>query len=343
MNSAPRLSTPLAERLVRYAELIPCTNAFIDARSPGSDQKENFTIIGPGVAENPRQHVHICEPHGFNIGAARQPPGCTNSLHSHDSAEVFIIHTGTWRFFWGEHGDAGEVVLYPGDTISIPIHVFRGFENVGEDVGFMFAVLGGDDPGRVHWAPHVIEKARDHGLVLLESGRLVDTTLGESIPVNEAAVRPSRADEIAYIRVPTAAEMFANVARSTSLVADHTSPLNAEGVNDAAVILADAHGMAPISSAHGFTVRRLTIKAGARSAAYSVNASEVLLVHRGRLDWHAKTAVALGMGNEACVALAAGDTFSAPANTARWLEASDDAEVFIVRPQAAVVATASLA
>ncbi|MCA3018339.1 MAG: cupin, partial [Rhodocyclaceae bacterium] len=106
MNATPLLSTRLAERLVRYAELIPCTNAFIDARSPGSDQKENFTIIGPGVAENPQQHVHIREPHGFNIGAARQPPGCTNSLHSHDSAEVFIIHTGTWRFFWGEHGDA---------------------------------------------------------------------------------------------------------------------------------------------------------------------------------------------------------------------------------------------
>ncbi|MDP6881851.1 MAG: cupin domain-containing protein, partial [Alteromonas macleodii] len=63
----------LSERLVRYEELIPCRNAFIDTRSPGSDQKENFTIIGPGVAENPDQHVHIAIPHGFNIGGARQP------------------------------------------------------------------------------------------------------------------------------------------------------------------------------------------------------------------------------------------------------------------------------
>jgi quercetin dioxygenase-like cupin family protein len=187
----------------------------------------------------------------------------------------------------------------------------------------------------------VIEKARGHGLVLLESGRLVDTTLGESIPVNDVAVRPSRADEIAYIRVPTAAEMFANVARGTNLVTDHTSPLNAEGVEDAAVILADAHNTAPITSTHGFTVRRLTLKAGARSAAYSVNASEVLLVHRGRLDWRAKNADVLG--SDAFVALAAGDTFSAPANTARWLEASHDAEVFVVRPHKAAVAAAVLA
>ncbi|NJO67724.1 MAG: cupin, partial [Rhodospirillales bacterium] len=48
-------------RIVRYADLVPCRDAFIDTRSPGSDAKENFTIIGPGVAENPRQHVHINE------------------------------------------------------------------------------------------------------------------------------------------------------------------------------------------------------------------------------------------------------------------------------------------
>ena len=51
-------------RIVRYADLVPCFDAFIDTRTPGSDKKENFTIIGPGVSENPNQHVHIAEPHG---------------------------------------------------------------------------------------------------------------------------------------------------------------------------------------------------------------------------------------------------------------------------------------
>ena len=92
-------------RLVRYGELVPCRTAFIDTRTPGSESKENFTIIGPGVAENPDQHVHIREPHGFNIGAARQPPGCVNSQHSHETAEVFWIHSGRWRFMTGEHGE----------------------------------------------------------------------------------------------------------------------------------------------------------------------------------------------------------------------------------------------
>jgi len=31
-------------RLVRYGELKPCKTAFIDAHTPGSNQKENFTI-----------------------------------------------------------------------------------------------------------------------------------------------------------------------------------------------------------------------------------------------------------------------------------------------------------
>ena len=175
-SSASRQSSLLAERLVRYDELRPCTTAFIDTRTPGSAEKENFTIIGPGVAESPDQHVHIDIPHGFNIGGARQPPGCVNSQHSHETAEVFVIHTGTWAFYLGPEREDGKVILHPGDTISIPVHVFRGFENVGDDVGYMFAVLGGDDPGHVTWSPYVFDNAKEYGLILLEDGSLVDTT-----------------------------------------------------------------------------------------------------------------------------------------------------------------------
>ena len=176
--------------IVRFNEMIPCRTAFIDAHTPGSDQKENYTIIGTGVSESPDQHVHLSKTPGFNIGAAAQPAGCTNSLHSHRTAEVFIIHSGKWRFFWGLYGDKGEVVLDPGDVISLPTHMFRGFENITEPnesnpngYGFMFAVLGGNDSGGgVLWAPQVIETAQAHGLVLLENGLLIDTHNGESIP-----------------------------------------------------------------------------------------------------------------------------------------------------------------
>ena len=91
-------------RIVRYGDLKPCKTAFIDAHTPGSDQKENFTIIGGGVSESPDQHVHIALPHGFNIGAAGQPPKCRNSLHSHRTAEVFFVLSGALAFFLGSLG-----------------------------------------------------------------------------------------------------------------------------------------------------------------------------------------------------------------------------------------------
>ena len=120
----------MTPQIVRYGELIPCKTAFIDAHTPGSDQKENFTIIGGGVSESPDQHVHITDAVGFNIGAAGQPPKCRNSLHSHRTAEVFFVLKGRWRFFWGRWGDAGEVTLEEGDIFNIPTGIFRGFENI---------------------------------------------------------------------------------------------------------------------------------------------------------------------------------------------------------------------
>ena len=176
----------IKSRLVRYGELIPCKTAFIDTHTPGSNQKENFTIIGSGVSENPEQHVHINIPHGFNIGAAGQPPKCNNSLHSHRTAEVFFVLSGRWRFFWGRHGNAGEVTLEKGDIFNIPTGIFRGFENIGDNYGMLMAILGGDDAGGgVIWAPEVLLEAQKHGLILSEKGKIYNTLKGQKIPDNE--------------------------------------------------------------------------------------------------------------------------------------------------------------
>ena len=184
-------------RLVRYGELIPCKTAFIDTHTPGSDQKENFTIIGSGVSENPEQHVHISIPHGFNIGAAGQPPKCNNSLHSHRTAEVFFVLSGRWRFFWGRYGNAGEVILEKGDIFNIPTGIFRGFENIGETYGMLMAILGGDDAGGgVIWAPEVLSEAKKHGLILSEKGKIYDTLKDQQIPIDENEMKPLKDDEL---------------------------------------------------------------------------------------------------------------------------------------------------
>lgn len=67
MASSPQ---SLADRLVRYDALVPCLNAFIDTRSPGSEAKENFTIIGPGVSEIPTS-ISTSRRRTASISAAR--------------------------------------------------------------------------------------------------------------------------------------------------------------------------------------------------------------------------------------------------------------------------------
>jgi quercetin dioxygenase-like cupin family protein len=285
-------STPvglnLDERIIRYTALVPCKQAFIDTRTPGSNQKENFCLVGPGVAENPQQHVHIRIPHGFNIGGARQPPGCKNSHHSHVSEEVFVVHDGRWKFTWGVDGQDGEAVLTAGDTISIPVNVFRGFENVGDSDGFLFAVLGRDDPGHVTWAPYVLERAREHGLVLLQDGRLFDATLGEPMPADAQPEQPLTAAKVAEFRRMTAAEMADCVLLSAEMRHSTATALGRiDGIAECPIVgpqnAAEAVAAGKISWPHGFHVRSLQLSPGAQVPAHARREAEVIFVHRGTL------------------------------------------------------------
>lgn len=293
----------LDTRIIRYGDLVPCRQAFIDTRTPGSDQKENFCLVGPGVAENPQQHVHIRIPHGFNIGGARQPPGCKNSHHSHVTEEVFVVHDGHWKFTWGVDGTDGQAVLAAGDTISIPVNVFRGFENVGDTDGFLFAVLGGDDPGRVTWAPYVLESARDHGLVLLQDGRLFDAALGEPMPAGAQPEPPLTAADLGRFRRMTAAEMAECVLPSSDIQYSRATILGRiEGVAEGPVIgpanAAEAVPAGKMSWQHGFHVRRLQLQSGTRIPAHVRHEEEVIFVHRGELTVSAgKQRRVLGQGD----------------------------------------------
>src|SRR3712207_5398976 len=215
----------LAKRLVRYADLVPCTNAFVDTRTPGSDRKENFTIIGPGVSENPNQYVHIPEPHGFNIGAARQPFGCTNSQHSHETAEVFVVHTGCWRFPFGPDKEDGHLDAGPGDVVSVPIHMFRGFAKLDEGVGFLWVALGEDNPGKVTWAPSVFDLADKYGMKLLKGGRLIDTTVGETMPEGAELEQAPTADMLGQLPTPPLDKLAEGVVRFADLKGNPRSPL----------------------------------------------------------------------------------------------------------------------
>ena len=282
----------MEKRIVRYGELRPCKTAFIDAHTPGSDQKENFTIIGGGVSESADQHVHIVDTPGFNIGAAGQPPKCRNSLHSHRTAEVFFALKGRWRFFWGRWGKAGEVVLEEGDIINIPTGIFRAFENIGTDYGMIMAILGGDDAGGgVIWAPQVITDAKDYGLVLGKNGKLYDTKKGQKLPEGVPPMPLLTDEELKAFPELTTRQVLPNhVARYLDMMAmaDHQpcKVIGAEGL---------------LRDRPGFEVELLT-RGSIPDAAYATDKHEVLMPMRGywRLSWQNGSTV-LNPGDTAAI------------------------------------------
>jgi len=304
-----------AMRIVKYGELKPCLNAFIDTRTPGSDKKENFTIIGPGVSENPDQFVHIAEPHGFNIGGARQPPGCTNSQHSHTTVEVFYVHSGHWRFDLGEHGDDAQIALSPGDLISIPTNVFRGFTNIGKGSGFLWAVLGGDDPGHVLWAPKVFDMAKNYGLVLLEDGSLVDVGCGETIPAGKSPMPVTSLDQVDALQTFTGAQLETCVARS-----GERGPRglfdDLGGVKDVLLV-----GDGRMNWQHGFRVSEASILPGAAIPAHHLDVPDVWFVQEGK---------AVVRQNDASTIIGEGDTITIQPGAQRALQNAGETPVKLV-------------
>jgi mannose-6-phosphate isomerase-like protein (cupin superfamily) len=302
----------MESRIVRYGDLKPCRSAFIDAHTPGSNQKENFTIIGGGVSESSDQHVHIAIPHGFNIGAAGQPPKCRNSLHSHRTAEVFFVLSGRWRFFWGRWGTAGEVVMEKGDIFNIPTGIFRGFENIGDDYGMIMAILGGDDAGGgVIWAPQVIQDAAAHGLVLSEKGKLYDTKKGQRLPEGIAPMPLLTEEELKTFPEPTTADVIPHyIARYWDLVAlANKTPARVIGEN------------AKLRDRPGFAVDFLT-RGSAQTTPAAAAFPTVLMPVTGhwRVTW------------DGCAStLAPGDTMSVPENLAYTAEPSMTGEAALYR------------
>ena len=181
-------------KLAKFSDLVPSKLPFVEGKLEGHKNRKNYSIVGPGVAEDISQSVKISSPHSFNLGAVSAMPRNGSGLHSHTTAEVFIIFSGKWRFYWGNEGK-DETILGAGDIISMPTNMFRGFENAGDQEGTMFVVLGGDDPGIITWLPSVLEKAKTTGMALLNDNTLIDLSKN-NIPKDKTLLSPISSEEI---------------------------------------------------------------------------------------------------------------------------------------------------
>jgi mannose-6-phosphate isomerase-like protein (cupin superfamily) len=189
------MTIDLNTRLAKFKDLVPSKIPFVEGKLEGHRDRLNYSVIGPGVSEDAKQNVKIAEAHGFNIGGVNAAPMNGSGLHSHTTAEVFLVYQGRWRFYWGVDGQDGEVFLNRGDVASFPTNMFRGFQNVGTDRGLLFVVLGENDPGVITWTPKVLSAAKDTGMVLMDDNTLVDTDKNK-IPEDKKILNPLNESEI---------------------------------------------------------------------------------------------------------------------------------------------------
>ncbi|MGW5387338.1 cupin domain-containing protein [Nocardia sp. NPDC003963] len=310
----------LARYTIRRTDFVSCNQAFIDCRTPGSDRKENYSMIGRGVSQSAGQVVNVREPHGFQIGAAAMPNGVTNNLHLHFTAEVFLCFRGEYLLRWGAQGEQGELVLREGEIASIPTWIFRGFTNIGPDDGILFTALGMDDTGGIIWGPSVLADAKGHGLYLTADNELVDTVAGDEIPEGTELVEPITDEQIAALRPFTVEQMQARIATPENIQWSRRALLDSAlpggGVELGLVI---GYGMTEdvaqeprIHNPHGHNIAWLRAEPGAGVSAHRHFGRQVLMVKDG--EWE----VTVNRGAEArTVRLGPWDMLSVPADSYR--------------------------
>ena len=315
-------SHEMKKRLVRRSEMISCKSAFIDAYTPGSHLKDNYSIIGPGVTENRDQFVNINEPHGFNIGAAGQPPSIKNSLHSHFTAEVFMVHEGMFKIFWGLDGQ-NKITLYEGDVVSIPTHCFRGFENIGKKYGFLYTVLGGDNTGGVEWAPQVFKEAEDHGLVLLEDLGVWDLNKNP-MPKEAKKVEPMSYEKATNFDNYSIDQMEQRIYRSGSFQPLRNHPLKYGALGNIDIHRIIGMEEAKIPGGDGFELLLSKANPGGGFKSFSRPEKEVLICYKGawKVDWN-------GNRNKGSFLLNAGDLFSIPSQYLRSIKCIGEKDGFL--------------
>ncbi len=167
----------LLSRVARFKDLRSSSEAFADTRIP-EYQREIYNIIGRGVTEDAGLEPMIADNRDFNLTMMKSDPGKGSSQHDHETIECFVALSGRWAVTLGAEGEE-EVILEPFDVFSVPPGVMRGLRNAGTEPAHILAILGGTDPGKATWSPHINARAKELGLYVNEAGDLVDELNGK--------------------------------------------------------------------------------------------------------------------------------------------------------------------
>ena len=336
----------LKERFIPFSTLKYSTEAFIDYCIPECSPKKNYALIGSGVSQNPNQPVSLREKHGFQVGGVAMPPGQTNPPHMHFTAEVFMCTKGQWDLQWGFNPEPLKVRLGPGDIASVPTWIYRGFQNVGENEGFMFTALGQDDTGGILWGPQTLAAARAQGVHLTEDYRIIDENSGQIWDSSSMKhLEPMTNAEISQLKHWPIEEMKQRVVRHSDLDWQSDALLDAVcNTNGAQIAPVIGLGMsesrfhsAPIHNSHGFSIEWLRIPVGGHVAAHALLEKQVLSVYQGSLAIHVssemQTTALMISADPLCVAHGtsdAWDSFAMPGEVWRCLRNVGDISVTVL-------------
>ncbi len=319
MSVTPIVTAAEAQRRhLKRKDYVPCVDAFIDCRLPGSMPKENYSMIGPGVTQNPTQVINLQEPHGFNIGAAGMYPGVTNNLHLHFTSETFVVPTGAYTLRWGVRGDEGELPLEAGDIAVMPTWVFRGFSTNSNQFGLLMTVLGGDDTGGIIWSPDVLQRARETGLWLSKDNEVIDASITGTQPAESELLPLMPAAEIAALKRWSIDQMRAQIIKKDTLDFQSATLDTAAGFRWK-IAPAVGNGLsqyrnhcARVLAPQTFSVEWIQIESGQGSAPFSTTEKMVLINMSSALE------VVLNTGADVIVCtLGFEDMISIPANVLR--------------------------
>ncbi len=280
-----------ARRVIEPGDFVADRSAFVDVRLPRSAGKASYSLIGPGVSQNPEQVVNLTEAHGFHLGAASMDHGVVNNQHMHFTAEVFICTRGLWRMKIGDHGQQ-TLDISPGTVFSVPTWVFRGFENIGADDGWLFAVLGGNETGGIVWAPDVLRAAAETGLFLGADGTVIDASAGGSV---NGCIEPLEESELSSLDSYSDDELVARTVRFEDLAWSDRSLLSSVGQGRAggSIELApvigygmteDRRHQPPITVPHGFSIEWLRAAPGASFGLHRLARHQAAILTEGRWE-----------------------------------------------------------
>lgn len=154
-HSQPCSREEMFARVARFADRKPDAGAFPDLKQQKGQRSVSY-VLSPDGLGGP---APIQQPHNFHLSISTLSKGIRPTVHSHPYNEVFMPLNARFRLFWGEELTES-IDLEPFDVVSVPAGVFRTFENLDQQDGYMVAIFdhGGDPHTGIVVPKEVFEK-----------------------------------------------------------------------------------------------------------------------------------------------------------------------------------------